>query len=118
MGTKTFDDRSIKRCLSPDTAASTHTAVFLTSNELTEVCQHQAPSRGEGEVNEIPPEIKSQIMQKQPLVATYGLMIATVVGIIAIVIVRVYTDEIPAGLIGIVGTLAGGLLMSSGRRRI
>lgn len=61
---------------------------------------------------------KQQTMQRQPLLATMGLIVVTVTGIVAIVVVRLKTADVPAGLIALTASAATGLAMASGRRRI
>lgn len=61
---------------------------------------------------------KQNTMQRQPFLATLGLIIVTVAGIVAIVVVRLKTADVPAGLIALTASTATGLAMASGRRRI
>ncbi len=57
-------------------------------------------------------------MTEQPLVATRWLGIVAIVGILAIVAIRVETAEVPVGLVGLTSAAVTGLAMASGRRRV
>jgi hypothetical protein len=61
---------------------------------------------------------RRETMERQPLWATLGLILITVGGIIAIVYVRVKTNEIPAGLVAITTSAVTAVVMSAGRRRL
>lgn len=63
------------------------------------------------------PDDKKTDPGRQPYIATLGLISVTIVAITGIVLLRMYTGEIPVGLVSIASLTAGGLVMSSGKRR-
>ena len=61
---------------------------------------------------------RKQTMERQPLWATVGLAVVSVGGLAAMVIVRVYTDEVPIGISNITTAAITGLASAAMRRRV
>lgn len=60
---------------------------------------------------------QAEAMLEQPRLATIGLIVVSVVGIIGIVVIRLYVGVPPTGLVALTSTAVAGLVMSSGKRR-
>lgn len=57
-------------------------------------------------------------MREQPYIATWLLAVVSLVGVIAIAVVRIMSEDPPAGLIALTASAVTGLVMASGRRRV
>jgi hypothetical protein len=61
---------------------------------------------------------RRETTERQPLWATLGLIVVTIVGIIAIVYILITTREVPGGLVAITTSAVTAVVMSAGRRRL